>query len=131
MIAEHVAGKAVRDVLFLSTFGIHALPTMFIVAAVVSIAIVPMLSRVLASRGPAQVVRPAESGVDRSSIRYTLRQTPTESTETRRRRPPAGRSYLSVAGKRSRLLRRRYWPDFRQAAPLGRASKPPPGCCER
>src|SRR5437762_6734339 len=52
MIAEHVAGKAVRDALFLSTFGIHALPTMFIVAAVVSIAIVPMLSRVLASRGP-------------------------------------------------------------------------------
>jgi AAA family ATP:ADP antiporter len=59
MLAEHVAGKALRDAFFLSTFGVAALPTMFIVAAVTSIAVVPVMARVLSKWGPARVVTPA------------------------------------------------------------------------
>ena len=59
MIAEHVASKAVRDAFFLSTFGPEALPTMFIVAAAASIAVVPLCARLMSARGPARVVSPA------------------------------------------------------------------------
>ena len=59
MIAEHIAGKAVRDAFFLTSFGVEALPTMFIVAAVTSIAVVPLMARVLSRWGPARVVTPA------------------------------------------------------------------------
>ncbi len=59
MIAEHIGGKAVRDALFLSTFGVESLPTMFIIAAVTSIAVVPVFSRILAHWGPERVVMPA------------------------------------------------------------------------
>ena len=59
MLAEHVAGKAVRDAFFLSTFGASSLPSMFVIAAVASVAIVPLLTRMLSAYGPARVVTPA------------------------------------------------------------------------
>jgi hypothetical protein len=59
MLAEHVASKAARDAFFLTSFGVEALPTMFIVAAVTSIAVVPAMARVLSRWGPARVVPPA------------------------------------------------------------------------
>jgi hypothetical protein len=59
MIAEHVASKAVRDALFLSTFESDALPLMFVVAAIASLVLVPFVARVLSAYGPAKVVTPA------------------------------------------------------------------------
>lgn len=59
MIAEHVASKAVRDALFLSTFGSSALPLMFVTAAVASLLLVPFVARLLSTFGPAKVVMPA------------------------------------------------------------------------
>jgi len=56
------AGKATRDALFLSTFGVAALPRMFIVAAVVSAALTISLSRLLIRTGPGRLV-PALFGV--------------------------------------------------------------------
>lgn len=58
MIAQQVAGKATRDALFLDTFGIAALPTMLIVAAVVSIAIIPLVGRALTALGPSRLIPP-------------------------------------------------------------------------
>ena len=42
LIAEQVGGKATRDALFLSSFSITALPTMLMISAVVSLAIIPL-----------------------------------------------------------------------------------------
>ncbi|HEY0993916.1 MAG TPA: hypothetical protein VGD80_42965, partial [Kofleriaceae bacterium] len=58
MIAQQVAGKATRDAIFLDSFGIAALPTMLIVAAVFSIAIIPLVGRALTALGPARLVPP-------------------------------------------------------------------------
>src|SRR5215813_1803882 len=58
MIAQQVAGKATRDALFLGTFGISALPTMLIVAAVFSVAIIPVGGRALTALGPSRLVPP-------------------------------------------------------------------------
>jgi hypothetical protein len=59
MIAQQIAGKATRDAFFLSVHGIDALPTLFIVAAVSSIGVVPLMARILTRLGPARVVPPA------------------------------------------------------------------------
>ena len=56
LIAQTVAGKATRDTLFLTHFGIQMLPAAMIGAAVVSLVAVLGLSRVLAKKGPARVV---------------------------------------------------------------------------
>ncbi len=56
MIAFQMAGKATRDALFLSTFSIVALPTMIIVAALVSLALAAVASRAMPRWGPARLV---------------------------------------------------------------------------
>ncbi len=56
MIANQVAGKAVRDALFLSLFPIERLPVMVIATAIVSIGAVIAMIRALARYGPARVV---------------------------------------------------------------------------
>ncbi|HJZ88719.1 MAG TPA: Npt1/Npt2 family nucleotide transporter [Polyangia bacterium] len=58
MIAQQVGGKATRDALFLGTFGITALPTMLIVAAVFSVVIIPVGGRALTALGPSRLVPP-------------------------------------------------------------------------
>jgi ATP:ADP antiporter, AAA family len=52
MIANQVGGKAVRDALFLSTFGVERLPAMLVAAALFSIVAVLLGSRVLTRWGP-------------------------------------------------------------------------------
>jgi hypothetical protein len=56
MVAFQLAGKATRDALYLSTFGVVALPRMVIVAALVSALAAIALSRVLARVGPGRLV---------------------------------------------------------------------------
>jgi hypothetical protein len=56
MLAAHVGSKAVRDALFLSQFPITALPTMVMVAALVSILSVAVSSRAMARFTPARLV---------------------------------------------------------------------------
>jgi ATP:ADP antiporter, AAA family len=56
LIAEQVGGKATRDALFLSSFGISALPTMLMISAVVSLAIIPLGARVMTALGPSRIV---------------------------------------------------------------------------
>lgn len=56
MIAFQLAGKATRDALFLSTFGVAALPRMVIAAAVLSAALSVVLARVFTRVGPARLV---------------------------------------------------------------------------
>jgi hypothetical protein len=56
MIASQVAGKAVRDALFLSTFDVTALPRMVMVAAVLTIAAVLLAAKFLARFGPRPLV---------------------------------------------------------------------------
>jgi hypothetical protein len=56
LIAQQVAGRAVRDALFLSTFHVSSLPLVMIAAAVVSAVAVLGFSAALARRSPAQVV---------------------------------------------------------------------------
>jgi AAA family ATP:ADP antiporter len=56
LITEQVGGKATRDALFLSSFGISALPTMLMISAVVSMAIVPLGARVMTTLGPSRIV---------------------------------------------------------------------------
>ncbi len=58
MIAQHVAGKATRDALFLSNFEISDLPKAMMLGAVVSIAAVIAMSRMLAVHGPARLIPP-------------------------------------------------------------------------
>lgn len=55
-VAFQLAGKATRDALFLSTFGIAALPRMLMIAAVVSAALTIGLTRVMARTGPGRLV---------------------------------------------------------------------------
>ena len=63
MIALQLAGKATRDALFLSTFGVVALPRMVIAAAVLSAALSVVLARIFARVGPARLV-PALFGAE-------------------------------------------------------------------
>lgn len=56
MVAFQLAGKATRDALFLSTFGVRALPRMVIVAAGLSALVAILLSKVLARVGPGRLV---------------------------------------------------------------------------
>lgn len=56
MIAHQVAGKATRDALFLSSFDITALPTMLIVSAVVSIAVIMLATRAMSAIGPGRLI---------------------------------------------------------------------------
>jgi hypothetical protein len=55
-IANQIAGKAVRDSLFLSQFSIESLPRMVVVAAFVSLIAVLLAGRLLRSHGPARLV---------------------------------------------------------------------------
>lgn len=57
-VAFQLAGKATRDALFLSTFGIDALPRMFIAAAIVSATLTILLTRVMMRVGPARLIPP-------------------------------------------------------------------------
>jgi hypothetical protein len=56
MVGNQVAGKATRDALFLSNFDITSLPTMLIIAALVSIVSVMLSSLLLRYLGPAVFV---------------------------------------------------------------------------
>jgi hypothetical protein len=56
MIAFQIAGKATRDALFLSSFGVAALPLMVIAAAAVSAAVSVALARLMAQSQPGRVV---------------------------------------------------------------------------
>jgi ATP:ADP antiporter, AAA family len=56
LIAQAVAGKAVRDALFLSNFHAHSLPFAMASAAVLSLAAVLWLSRVMARNSPARIL---------------------------------------------------------------------------
>jgi hypothetical protein len=56
MIAFQIAGKATRDALFLSSFGVAALPLMVIAAAAVSAAVSVALARLMAQNQPGWVV---------------------------------------------------------------------------
>ncbi len=62
LVAQHVAGKATRDTLFLAHFGLGLLPAAMIGAALVSSVAVIGISRALGKYGPARVV-PAMFGV--------------------------------------------------------------------
>lgn len=56
MLAHQVAAKAVRDALFLSVMPVTELPRMVILAALVSVAAVPLYSHLLAWMGPRRLV---------------------------------------------------------------------------
>jgi hypothetical protein len=56
MIAFQIAGKATRDALFLSSFGVAALPGMVIAAAVVSALVSVLLARIMARSRPSRLV---------------------------------------------------------------------------
>ena len=56
MIAQQVAGKAVRDALFLSSFRVEDLPLMMAAAAVVSLLAALWLSRIMVRHTPSKVV---------------------------------------------------------------------------
>ena len=56
LVAQHVAGKATRDTLFLSHFGLALLPAAMIGAALVSSIAVIGISRALGRYGPARIV---------------------------------------------------------------------------
>ena len=56
MIAFQIAGKATRDALFLSSFGVAALPLMVIAAAAVSAAVSVALARLMAQNRPGWLV---------------------------------------------------------------------------
>ncbi len=56
MLAHQVAGKAVRDALFLGALPVTDLPRMMILAALLSVAAVPVYSHLLAWIGPRQLV---------------------------------------------------------------------------
>jgi len=58
MIAHHIAGKATRDALFLTSFDIAELPKIMIASAAVSVAAVLAMSRALARFGPARLIPP-------------------------------------------------------------------------
>ena len=56
IITFQLAGKATRDALFLSTFGVAALPPIVIAAAVLSAVLAIALARVMSRTGPAHLV---------------------------------------------------------------------------
>lgn len=56
MISFQIAGKATRDALFLSSFGVDALPGMVIAAAVVSALVSVVLARIMARTRPSRLV---------------------------------------------------------------------------
>jgi len=56
MIAFQIAGKSTRDALFLSSFGVDALPAMVIAAAIVSAIVSVLLARVMARSRPSRLV---------------------------------------------------------------------------
>ncbi len=56
MIAEHIAGKATRDALFLSYFDVSQLPKLMMASAVLSVVAVVAMSRLLARFGPARLI---------------------------------------------------------------------------
>lgn len=56
LIAQHIAGKATRDALFLTYFAVEKLPLMMIVSAAASVAGVVLMSRLLARFGPARLI---------------------------------------------------------------------------
>ena len=56
IIALQLAGKATRDALFLSTFGVAALPAIVIASAVVSGVLAVLLARVMARTKPGRLV---------------------------------------------------------------------------
>lgn len=56
MIAQQVAGKAIRDALFLSTFYVKSLPAMMAGGAIASLVAVITISRILARRSPTDVL---------------------------------------------------------------------------
>ena len=58
MIAQHIAGKATRDALFLTYFDIAQLPKVMMVGAVVSVAAVVLMSRLLTRYGPQRLMPP-------------------------------------------------------------------------
>ena len=58
MIAQHIAGKAARDALFLTHFDVSQLPKIMIVSAAVSVVAVLLMSRLLSRFGPARVIPP-------------------------------------------------------------------------
>src|SRR5262249_42958134 len=61
MIAFQVAGKATRRALFLSSFPVTALPAMLAASAMVSIAAVLVIARLISAKGPRSVI-PAAYG---------------------------------------------------------------------
>jgi ATP:ADP antiporter, AAA family len=69
LVAQHVAGKATRDTLFLTHFGLGLLPAAMIGAAVVSSVSVIGISQALRKWGPARVV-PAMFAI--SAVLYLL-----------------------------------------------------------
>ena len=58
MIAQHIAGKATRDALFLTHFDVSHLPKIMMVSAAVSVVAVLQMSRLLSRYGPARVIPP-------------------------------------------------------------------------
>lgn len=56
MIAQQIAGKAARDAFFLTHFDVTRLPLMMMVAAGFSLAMVLLMSRLLARYGPARII---------------------------------------------------------------------------
>ncbi len=56
LVAQHVAGKATRDTLFLTHFGLGLLPAAMIAAAVLSSIALVGISRALGKYGPARMV---------------------------------------------------------------------------
>jgi hypothetical protein len=56
MIAQQVAGKSTRDALFLSHFPVESLPLMMVASAVLSVATMAAMIRMLATFGPGRVV---------------------------------------------------------------------------
>jgi MFS family permease len=67
MIAQQVAGKATRDALFLSNFGVTALPATMAVSAVVSLIVVLWISRMMTRYSPARVV-PVGFGISGAAL---------------------------------------------------------------
>jgi AAA family ATP:ADP antiporter len=56
MIAQHIAGKATRDALFLSYFDVSQLPKLMMASAVLSVVAVVAMSRLLSRFGPARLI---------------------------------------------------------------------------
>jgi hypothetical protein len=56
LIAQQVGAKATRDAMFLSSFGVEALPTMLVASALVSIVFVVATTRVMSASSPGRLV---------------------------------------------------------------------------